>query len=509
MEADTLTDRLDLERWLKILRRRWRVIAACFVLVTGSAAAFSFAQQKQYTASASLLFSQSQIGSDLLGITNSSSNTTSQQTQADDVKLVQSSAVAVRTEKALGTGLSAQAIANKVSVSGQGQSDFVAAQVTDTNPKFAAKLANLYAQQFIAFRTITERNAVLQVRDSLQNQLTAMSPAQRASAAGASLQARIEQLDTLAAAQTGDVQLVQPASVPSSPSSPNIKLNIALGAFLGLLLGVGLMLLLERLNRRVGDVEELRDLYGAPVLAEVPESDTLGRDQDATLVGGYERNSFDMLRARLRYFPMQKVKSLLVTSCSPQEGKSTVAWNLAEATAVSTPARVLLIEADLRRPTIAAVRKLESGPGLSDVLSDQCDFSDAIQEVPIETRSNGSGPKRTLDVLVAGPVPPNPSELIEGDRMDTLIRRASDVYDLVVIDSGPALVVPDAISLVSRVAGVLVVSHVGNTTRDEAAQLRDQLTALDAPVIGIVANRVKDGVRPGYMYGYAPVDTPS
>ncbi len=505
VDSEKQSDRLDLERWLRVLRRRWWIIAACFVLVLGSAAAFSLTQQKQYTASASLLFSQSQIGNDVLGLSGSSSGT-STQAQADNVKLVESSPVAAATAAALGNGLSARQVQNKVSISGEGQSDFVSVQVTDHDPKLATRIANLYARKFIAFRRTTNQAAVIQVRNSLQNQLQAMTPVQRRSNAGVSLEARIEQLNTLAAAQTGDVQLVQPANVPTSPSSPNTKMNVILGGILGLLLGLGLVLLLERLNRRVTGVEELNEIYGYPVLAEVPESDTIV--SDSRPADTYEQGSFEMLRARLRYLPRHKVKSLLVTSCAPQEGKSTIAWNLAETTALASPGRVLLIEADLRRPTIAAVHGLQPAPGLSDVLSEQCDFAEATQEVPVKTSANGHAPSRSVDVLVAGPVPPNPTELIESPQMQSLIRHASDFYDFVVIDTGPALMVPDTIALAKHVAGILVVSHVGGTTRDEAAALREQLTALSAPVVGVVANRVKEGMKPGYYYKRYTPDTP-
>ena len=309
------SDRFDLERWIKILRRRWWVIVVSLLLVAGSAAAFSLTQPKKYSAGASLLFSQSQIGSDLLGITNNSSNATSAQVQADNVKLVQSPEVATRTARAL--GVAASVVTSEVSVSGQGQSDFVSVSATDKDPKVAASLANTYAHQFITFRAQNNRAAVIQVRNSLQNQYAAMSLPQRRSPAGTSLQARIEQLNTLAAAQTGDVQLVQPASVPSSPSSPNTKMNIGLGAFIGLLLGLGVALLLERLSHRVESTEELREIYGAPVLAEIPNSDAVASDGVAPTAGGYEQNAFDMLRARLRYFPAPRVKTILVTSCAP------------------------------------------------------------------------------------------------------------------------------------------------------------------------------------------------
>jgi Mrp family chromosome partitioning ATPase/capsular polysaccharide biosynthesis protein len=511
---------LDLRSWFRVLRRRWWIIVACGLLVGGSAAAFSLTRQKQYTATASLLFSQSQIGEELLGVPSSANTDTVTALQADDVKLVQSYEVAIRTSAALRGVLTPQQVSEKITASGIGASDFVAVAAKDLSPRFSALLANTYSRQFIKFRQETERNQVIQVRDSFVNQLDAMSPAERASSAGQSLQARIEQLNTLAAAQTGDVQLVQTATVPTSPSYPNTKLNVAVGLVLGLLLGVGLMLLLERLNRRVRTVEELSELIGYPVLAEVPETKRLRRYRELSSAAGYEHNAFEMLRARLRYFPAERVQSLLVTSCAAQEGKTTVAWNLAETITMSGAGRVLLIEADLRRPTLAAVHGLHGDPGLSSVLSEQCDLSSALQHVQLgpsgnplvpQAATNGDGhaglngyePTHWFDVLVAGAPPPNPSELIESDTMKELLEGAVASYDTVLVDSGPALLVPEAIALVNDVAGVLIVSHVGGTTRDEIVQLREQLNLLGAPVVGVVANRVKESGRRGYYYGYS------
>jgi capsular exopolysaccharide synthesis family protein len=164
---------------------------------------------------------------------------------------------------------------------------------------------------------------------------------------------------------------------------------------------------------------------------------------------------------------------------------------------------VLLIEADLRRPSLAAVRGLRQRPGLSEVLSGQCDYSAAIQKVEVSVGTNGSTSQRWFDVLVAGPIPPNPGELIEGDRMTKLMAQATASYDFVVVDCGPALMVPDALALMTQVAGVLVVSHVGGNTRDAAVRLRDQLSAANIQVLGLVANRVKQSPEAGYYYGYS------
>jgi succinoglycan biosynthesis transport protein ExoP len=492
----------DLERWLRLLRRRWWVILGCVVLVAGCALAFSLARQKEYSASASLLFRNSEVGPDILGITGSPPTTDPAREAATNVTLVESPAVAVRVSKALSGHIGPGRVQKKVSVSAEGQSNVVSVEAQDRSPKVATTLANTYATEFIGFRRDADRNTIVQARDSILRQLNSLPPAQRDSPAGRSLQARVEQLNTLASLQTGNAELVQAARVPRSPSSPNTKVNVIIAGFLGLLLGVGLALLLDRLNRSVRDPNELSQVYGMPVLAEVPEAAGFMLNGRGRPMTENEREAFRMLRARLRYFNVNReVRSLLVTSGTTQEGKSTVAWHLASALAMSSRGRVLLVDADLRRPTLATTHGLEPAPGLSELLVDDSHFNNAVQRVELGTASNGTRREGSLHLIAAGSVPPNPAELMESQRMANLLEAFKAAYDFVVLDTGPTLLVADPLALMTQVDGVLIVSRVGSTTRDVSAQLRDQLRALDAPVLGVVANRVSVSALTGYGYG--------
>ncbi len=144
-------------------------------------------------------------------------------------------------------------------------------------------------------------------------------------------------------------------------------------------------------------------------------------------------------------------------------------------------------------------------PGLAEVLTHGIGLDEVIQQVPLGDPDNGHGAK-TLDVIVAGADPPNAAELLESDRMKELLDDLSSIYDLVVIDTPPTAVVADAIPLMACVSGVVLVSDVGRESRDAAAHLRDQLHRLGAPVLGVVANRVKSRRGEGYYgygYGYA------
>ena len=218
---------------------------------------------------------------------------------------------------------------------------------------------------------------------------------------------------------------------------------------------------------------------------------------------------FHLIRAHLRYFNVDKeLRTLLVASAAPGDGKTTVARHLAGA-AARMGARVLLLEADLRRPTIAQQLDVSSGPGVADVLIGAVSFSEATQLVGLDLqRVDGSG-GRSLDVLVVGSsLPPNPGELVETDRrsantMETLLEQAKSSYDLVVIDTPPLSAVSDAFPLLRKVDGVIIVGRVGRNRRDVAERLHETLTGAGAPLLGVVANGLKSGRRGSYGYGYS------
>ena len=209
-----------------------------------------------------------------------------------------------------------------------------------------------------------------------------------------------------------------------------------------------------------------------------------------------------MLRANLRYFDIDReVESVLVTSAAPGDGKTTVAWNLAAA-AAGAGGRVLVIEADLRHPGLANSLGLRGSAGLSTVLAGEATLEATIQEIPVQEQASGRG-LRTVDVLLAGPLPPNPSDLLESDRMRELIADGERTHDLLVIDTPPTSVVSDAIPLIKQVGGVIVVARLAKTTREAALHLHNQLKNLDARVFGIVVNAVgSDAGNYGYAYGY-------
>jgi capsular exopolysaccharide synthesis family protein len=488
-------------RILQVVWRRLWVVLAIAALAGGAALALSLSQQKQYSASASLLFRDPALDQKLFGSSFIAPSSDPAREAATNVKLVSLHGIAVRTSRALKGRLSVKEIEDRVDVQSEGQADIVSVTFTDPDRDFAPEVANAFANQYIAFRREADRSKVSEAERLVETQLNSLTPTELSTAEGRSLRERSEQLKVLASLQTGNAELVQPATTPSGPSSPRPLRNTALAIIVGLVLGAGLSMLLDKVDRRLRNPKEAEEIFQRPLLGVIPEVQTKRKSGAAAMVlAPRDAEAFQMLRANLRYFNVSRdMRSLLITSAASGEGKSTVAWNLSVAAARSG-LKTLLIETDLRRPTLG--QRFESrGFGLSHLLTRNLPLEEVVEEVDVSTSSDYDH-RRVLDVVVSGALPPNPTDLVESQRMREVIHEAEETYDLVVLDTPPTTVVPDAIPLVSAVSGVIAVMRLGSSTTHAAQQLSTQLNLLNAPVLGVVVNYVKDRTSYGYGYGY-------
>jgi polysaccharide biosynthesis transport protein len=497
----------DLERYLRVLRRRFLLILLCAVVAAAAAIGISLLQTKEYSATASLLFRNPGFAQDLFGNDTTQQSTDPTREAATNQALVGLEIVAERTAKSLGEG-NRESIDEMVAVSSDGQSEIVSVTATDPDPKRAKRVANTFAHQFIAFRTEADKSRLLEAKKLAEKGFRQLTDKEQNGVRGKSLSSAAERLGVLASLQTGNAELVQPADLPTSPSTPKPARNGILGVVLGLLLGVGLAVLFERVNRRLRTPEEAGEAFGLPVLGVIPESDAIvaSNKHGPEALPFMENEAFRMLRASLLYFNVDRdMRILAVTSQEANVGKSTVAWNLALAAAASS--RVAIVETDLRKPTIAGQHGLKVRPGLAEVLTHQATLEDALQSHPLTSAGNGTeAGARTLDVVTCGALPPNPSELLESQAMAESLAWLSERYDLVVIDTAPIAVVSDAFPILQKVQGVIVVARMNKTTSDAARQIRGQLDRLGAPVLGVVANAVKVRRRDRYGYGYYAAD---
>ena len=471
----------------------------CFVLVAGAAYAFSQHQTKKYTAMAALVFNNSQSNQEAAGLQAVASNN-QQALQNTNLRLVQLGDMAAKTATQLGGGLPKGKIRADLGVSPAGESNVVNVSATATSPALAADIANTYTRKFVAEQQHANHAYYSGALGLVEKQLKALTPKQKLSPSAAALAGRAQSLGVLAELRNGNVEIAQPATPPTSPSSPKTSRNTVLGAVLGLILGIGIAFLLERFDRRIREPKDLEKVYGLPLLGVVPESSALQRSGGGQGVPGAplpsgEAEAFHLIRAHMRYFNVDReLRTLMVASAAPGDGKTTVARHLAAASA-RVGARVLLLEADLRRPTIARQLGLVSGRGVSDVLIGSVSLAEATHRIELVAPTTEKPDGHSFDVLVAGASPPpNPGELIESRAMENLLEQAKAMYDLVVIDTPPLTAVSDAFPLLKKVDGVVIVGRVGRNRRDVAERLHETLTGAGAPLLGVIANGFKSGV---------------
>ena len=467
-----------LKRPLDIMRRRKLVFLVALIVVPLVALLVSLSQENQYTATATLLFQGS----------NENAEVAARQA-ATNSELVGLPLVAEQTARELGGSATGPEVLRSISVEvGSTIAEIGKISATTNSPELSARMANAYSRAFIKFKREAVQSQIQQAVGLVKRSLAALSPAELAGEKGQGLQDRLTRLKVQQTLQTGKAVLVQPAGPPSAPSSPKTRRNVVLGIILGAILGFGLAALFERIDRRVRTVEELEELFGIPILARIPRSRKFGRAELGDVLQAPEAEAFRILRTNLRYFNVDHpLRSILVASPEAGDGKSTVARCLAAAMAEMGD-NVVLVEADLRRGS--DFRDVDGQPaaGLSNLLVTTLDF-EVITKV--EVQAAGSDQPHILNILPSGRVPPNPGELLESERMRTLITELQERFEIVVIDSPPLGLVSDALALVPEVSGVLVVGRLGKTTRSGARNFTKQISLLGAQPLGLAVNSTK------------------
>jgi non-specific protein-tyrosine kinase len=286
------------------------------------------------------------------------------------------------------------------------------------------------------------------------------------------------------AESTSDVILVEPASVPVSPIRPKVMQNTLLAAVVGGMLAVGLIFLIDALDNTIKDPEDVARHLGLPVLGMIAlDEETSENDPLVTISKPRSpiAEGYRALRTNIQFASVDKpIKSLLVTSIAPSEGKTTVASNLGIAMAQGGR-NVIMIDADLRKPKMHRRLNLPNRKGLTSLFMQPDMLLDGTVQ---KTDTNN------LYVMTAGNLPPNPSELLSSDRMVEILKSIRNHADVVMIDTPPILAVTDAVVLSQRVDGVLIVIKTGSTKTTAAQQTVHQLRRLNANILGVVLNAV-------------------
>ena len=375
---------------------------------------------------------------------------------------------------------------------------------TDQSPRTAARLANVYAGAFIERQQTRERATASSARRRLEERYRQLSRGARRGGVGRTLRDQIERLRTLELVGTGTVSLVEEAVAPTT-SNQNLLRTGLLGGLFGLLLGAGLALLRDLLrdqfDRRIRSGDDLEELLGVPLLAQIPDSRNLAHARPVDELKPAEFEGFRMLWTGLRFAADgSEMRRVMVTSSGPQEGKSLVSWYLACAAAESG-GRVLLVEADARRPVLAKRHGLDDAPGILGLVERGLELEDAVTSVPVHPAGSMNGRAAgVVEVLAASTPTSSLTSLDATARLLTLLNEQTAGYDLVVVDTPPITLAAEAVPLSTGVDGVIVVSRSNRSTRDGLKQMQSLLSRLRVPVLGIV----RDGGDVPAYYGESP-----
>lgn len=310
-----------------------------------------------------------------------------------------------------------------------------------------------------------------------------------------SLQDQSYQIAIAEAMTVSPLHLLEPAVRPERHASPRMVSNVIVGLFLGFLMGMALVVLFEYIDDSVKSPEDLRGIWDVPVLGMIPRVKSASASKEGLNIANLEPThvaveAFRSLRAGLDFSALdQSLRTICVSSSLPGEGKSTVVNNLAISLAESGKS-VLVVDCDLRRPVQHSFWEgMSNTLGVTSVLVGNCELAEAVQVTSV----------KNLDVLAAGPLPPNPGKLVESLKLRQLLLEAGKAYDMVVVDTPPVLLVNDAMLIHRVVDGLLMVVACADTSRRAIVEARDRLEGSGNAPLGTIFNKVV--TRLGYYGG--------
>lgn len=439
---------------MKLLRGGWLIIVITTAIGVLGAIALSIATTPMYEAS-TRLFVSTTSGSSLAD--RYQGNRLSQERVISYAQLLMGETLAQRTVDKLGLDMSAASLRANVNAEAIPDTVLITVQVRDPSPVRARDIANTLSDEFVSL---------------------------------------VRELETPDSGGNPDARVVveQRASIPDDPVVPSTARNIGIGLAFGLMAGIGIAAVRDLLDNTVKSRESLEEITGVGLVGAIP-TDKERRKQTAI---SYETDNsptaeaFRKLRTNLRYLAVDSPPRVIVfTSSNPSEGKSTTAINTALALAEAGH-NVVLIDGDMRRPTLAKYLDLVGSVGFSTVLSGGATIDEAIQQ----TRFSG------LSVLTSGAIPPNPSELLGSQSAKRLLSELREKFDYVIVDSTPLLAVTDAAVLAAGADAVLVIAHFGHVKRDQLATAVGSLVRVGAPLLGAVFTMMPARGRSSYSYNY-------
>jgi non-specific protein-tyrosine kinase len=504
---------MELNAYIRPLVRWWRLIVIVTLLAVVSSAISTMFQPKQYVSKTTLM-----IGSAILNPNPDSGQLIiAQQLGQIYADMARREPIQNATMEALGIDWLPQYQTRVVP-----NAQLIEISVTDTNPERAQIIANELARQLIlqspalsgSTETGDRQEFISQQLSSLQEQiqdtekkieelqsslvgLNSASQIQKIEGEIENLNDRLRSLresyaSMLANSQQGALNIltvVEPANLPVHSVGTNKYLIIALAGFAGFTLGCGAAYVLEFLDRTVKTTTDVERIFNLPVIGYITRIDEDGNN--ATFIAKNPNSilaeNFRLLRSNIEFFQISNpIKTILITSPSQGNGKTTVASNLA-LSMMQAEQDVILVDADMRRPAVHAAFKMTKEPGLSDVIKNKAEILGVVRQ-----------PKDlNVNIITTGSTPPNVTEVVGSKRIASILSRLKDNYEMVVIDA-PPLIISDAYNLASKVDGVILVVVPGETTIEQSRAIKEQLDRAEARVLGVVFNKLSEQIAHGY-----------
>ena len=480
-------------RYIQVVREHLVLIVACTVVALGVAVAYVKIAPKTYQAQAEMLVLPASTTDPVLAqlpIIHQSEDPTQDVLTAASLITTEQVAVAVRNALHLQDGPGA--LLGDIQSNPIGETSLVSVQATASSPQLAQRLANAFAAQTLVTRTAAMHLDLASTISGLQTQLAALPPSQRYGVG--SVGDELGEAEGLLHSNDPTLQIAAPASLPSGPSSPHTKLSIVAGLIGGLVIGIGAAFLLHVLDPRLQREEQLRDLLDIPALARIPrERRSAKRPLLPHEMSLSAREGYRTLRTALTARgPRAKSRAFLVTGSAPSEGKSTTAIGLAVALAHGG-GRVILIEADLRRPTFAQLLGLDFQYGTEAVLIGEVELEEALVPVRLEGTS--------LRVLAAQFAGSSMADRLSSAIAAKLVEDAKALADYVVIDSPPLTAVIDALPLAQFTDEVVIVARMGHSKISKIVELAELLAQYGASAVGFVlVGEAPRRLSGGYYY---------
>lgn len=514
---------MELKQYLSILWRwAWLILLGAVVAATAAYVGSLFVQPI-YAASTTLLINQapSDKAADYTALL------TSERLARTYVEMLTTRPVLEEAIQTLKLNVTSDDLAKMIDVQYVRDTQLITVQVENEDPILAADLANLIPEVFRRQNSALQASRYAESKASLGDELKDLDGQIQADQARlvalgvpddvkgqievSRLQSELAQLRDsytnvlqsyenvqLAEAQsTSNTLVVEPARVPIEPVRPKVLQNTLLAAVVGLMLAVGLVFLIEYLDDSIRSPDQARELFLAPVLGSIARLPTPIAQNGPVVLSrprSPESEAFRSVRTNIQFAGLDRpIKTILVTSAAPGEGKTMVASNLAVVMAQAGN-RVVLLDADLRRPALHRSFGRPNRNGLTDLmLQGSAGWNGAVQETSV----------RNLTLVTSGPLPPNPADLLGSQRMKQLLAHLGKSSDVVIIDSSPTLAATDALVLAPYTDAVLVVVDTGMTRIRTATQVKAQFEQVGVKIMGVIMNKVAfDRGGYGYYHSY-------